>query len=146
MAPPARPDAGSAAATSPQAGQLLAPMAIAGRLDRLRLGLADQGADALVVTSPTNIRYLTGFSGSAGILVVADGRATLVTDGRYGEQAGRQLDDAGVDVAVEVAPASRQAEAAGRGGARVCRPPRARGGPHQLGPPAGIRREVVPRP
>jgi Xaa-Pro aminopeptidase len=57
------------------------------RLERLEL-------DALVVTRPPNVRYLTGFSGSNGQLVLGrEGHATLLTDGRYGEQATREVPD-----------------------------------------------------
>lgn len=62
----------------------------AGRRDRLRLMLADEAAvAALVVTSRTNILYLTGFDGSAGVLILgptADADL-LVTDDRYAEVA-----------------------------------------------------------
>lgn len=57
------------------------------RQARLVRRLADEGLDALLVTHPPNVRYLTGFSGSAGLLLV-DGRgARLITDYRYAEQA-----------------------------------------------------------
>ena len=59
------------------------------RLERqaaLRAALAAEGLDALLVTHLPNIRYLTGFSGSAGLLVVAGDRTTLVTDFRYAMQ------------------------------------------------------------
>ncbi len=46
----------------------LAPMEVATRLERLREALTE--ADGLLVTSLTNIRYLTGFTGSAGMLFV----------------------------------------------------------------------------
>jgi Xaa-Pro aminopeptidase len=50
-------------------------------------GLAAEGLDALLVTSLPNIRYLTGFSGSAGFVVVTPRDLLLVTDFRYEEQA-----------------------------------------------------------
>src|SRR5258708_7832176 len=46
-----------------------------------------EGLDALLVTSRPNIRYLTGFSGSAGVVVATPGTLVLVTDFRYEEQA-----------------------------------------------------------
>jgi Xaa-Pro aminopeptidase len=46
--------------------------------------------DALVVTNPTNIRYLTNHSGSAGTLVATDGAMHLLVDFRY-QEAIRQL-------------------------------------------------------
>src|SRR5215471_3551106 len=48
----------------------LPPMDVAGRADRLRAALADAGGDALLVTNLTNVRYLTGFTGSAALLLV----------------------------------------------------------------------------
>jgi Xaa-Pro aminopeptidase len=80
----------------------LAPLAVAGRLDRLRARFADLDVDALLVTRLPNIRYLTGFTGSAAMLLVRPDGAVLVSDGRYGEQARTQLREAGVDVAVEI--------------------------------------------
>ena len=49
--------------------------------------LETEGLDALLVTSRPNIRYLTGFSGSAGVVVATHGPPLLVTDFRYDEQA-----------------------------------------------------------
>lgn len=63
-------------------------------LERVRLQIRHQGWDALWVTKAANRRYLTGFSGSAGwVLVPARGRAWLLTDGRYTEQARQQTRD-----------------------------------------------------
>ena len=52
--------------------------------------LEAEGLDALLVTSRSNIRYLTGFSGSAGVTVATRGELLLVTDFRYDEQARQQ--------------------------------------------------------
>lgn len=82
----------------------LAPIAVGNRLAPVERTLADHGADALVVTDPTNLRWLTGFTGSNGIGVVAAGRVVLVTDGRYGDQASRQIAAAGCAADVVVAP------------------------------------------
>ena len=82
-------------------------MDVPGRLSRLRLALAD--TEALLVTSLTNIRYLTGFTGSAGMLFVLPDEAVLLTDGRYGTQATEQLAAASVDAEVVVARAADQA-------------------------------------
>ena len=67
--------------------------------------------DALLVTSLTNIRYLTGFTGSAGMLLLHPGHAVLVTDGRYDTQAEEQLAAARARASVEVATAAGQREA-----------------------------------
>lgn len=64
--------------------------------------------DALLLTHLTNIRYLTGFTGSAALLLVRDDRALFVTDGRYGEQAAEQLAAAGVDAEIEVSNSAQK--------------------------------------
>ncbi|MBV8979543.1 MAG: aminopeptidase P family N-terminal domain-containing protein, partial [Acidimicrobiia bacterium] len=43
---------------------------IAARLGRLRPRIDDAGCDALLVTNLVNLRYLTGFTGSAALLLV----------------------------------------------------------------------------
>ncbi len=57
------------------------------RLDALRGALAEEGIDAMLITRPENRFYLSGFTGSAGSLVVSPDRAWLLTDFRYVEQA-----------------------------------------------------------
>ena len=86
----------------------LAAMDVARRAAELRCAFEPAGIDGLLVTNLTNIRYLTGFTGSAGLLLVSGDGMTLITDGRYGQQASSQLAAAGVDAAVEVA-SSQQA-------------------------------------
>ncbi len=86
-------------------------MDVAPRLDALRGRLADIGADALMVSHLANIRYLTGFSGSAALLLVAAGDALLVTDGRYGTQADEEVAAAGAKVTIEVGGLAAQREA-----------------------------------
>src|SRR5262245_17668587 len=61
------------------------------RQTALRGLIAAADLDGLVVTSVPNIRYLTGFSGSAGVLIVALRRTVLVTDFRYATQAGTEV-------------------------------------------------------
>lgn len=60
---------------------------VVGRLARLRERLAQEGLDGLWVTGATNRRYLSGFTGSAGSLLITAGAALLITDGRYISQA-----------------------------------------------------------
>ncbi len=74
-----------------------------GRIDVLRARLAADGIDAAVVTSGSNILWLTGFTGSNGAVVVTADGAVLVTDGRYAQQAPEQLDVAGCDAEVVIA-------------------------------------------
>ncbi len=84
----------------------LPPLSVVGRLDRVRAALAalseDPRPDALVITTAANVRWLTGFTGSAGVLVVAGDRALLATDGRYRTQAAEQLAASGVADDVEL--------------------------------------------
>ena len=53
------------------------------RLDAVRDTLADLGVDALIVTHPPNLRYLGGFDGSLGALLVTSSECSLIVDGRY---------------------------------------------------------------
>ncbi len=110
-------------ASGPAGG--LPPMEVADRLVRLRPLMADAGADCLLVTTLANVRYLTGFSGSAALLVVTGDEALLVTDGRYRTQAAEQLEGAGLASAVELVVGGAQIQRdavvarAGRGGGPV---------------------------
>jgi Xaa-Pro aminopeptidase len=56
------------------------------RLDDVRRLLVARRLDALVVSHLPQIRYLCGFSGSNGLLVVGLRRAFFATDGRYAQQ------------------------------------------------------------
>jgi Xaa-Pro aminopeptidase len=68
------------------------------RLDRLREGL-----DApLLVSSPTNVRYLTGLDSSNAFLIVEPERVRLLTDFRYIERAGAVEGVEAVQVARDV--------------------------------------------
>lgn len=60
---------------------------VAPRLAAVRRRLQDEGLDALYVQSAVNRRYLTGFTGSAGLVVIGRERAFLLVDFRYVEQA-----------------------------------------------------------
>jgi Xaa-Pro aminopeptidase len=66
----------------------LNPATISARLARLRERLAEQSVDALLVSQPENRRYLSGFTGSAGVLLITAERALIATDFRYWEQVG----------------------------------------------------------
>lgn len=69
-------------------------MTAARRRDRLTGLLADRGLDGVVVTTLVNVRYLTGFTGSNGALVVPrEGAPVFLTDGRYRDQAAEELPD-----------------------------------------------------
>ncbi len=62
------------------------------RRDRLRAELQDLRLTAFLTTSPSNVRYLSGFSGSNGALLMTSDRALLFTDPRYASQAPQQSD------------------------------------------------------
>lgn len=62
------------------------------RRDRIRARLGTVGADALLVTKPVNVRYLSGYSGSNGQLIVGD-EDVFMTDGRYQEQSSHEVPD-----------------------------------------------------
>jgi Xaa-Pro aminopeptidase len=59
------------------------------RADRLAAALE---VDALLVTDLTNLRYITGFTGSNGMAVVGQDIRRFITDFRYVEQAAEQVD------------------------------------------------------
>ncbi len=73
------------------------PMDFRGRQKKLRAALDEQNLDALLVVHLPNVRYLCGFTGSAGVLLAAP-RPVFFTDGRYAEQAASQVDGARVSI------------------------------------------------
>ncbi|MGH9292307.1 MAG: M24 family metallopeptidase [Acidimicrobiales bacterium] len=91
----------------------LPPMAVGTRLDRLRERFA-AACDALLVTKLVNLRYLTGFTGSAGMLLVRERDAVFLSDGRYRDQATDELGAAGVEASIEIGRAPAQLEALDR--------------------------------
>ena len=97
----------------------LPPMDVAGRVARLRPLIERAGCDALVVANLTNVRYLTGFTGSAALVLVTPDELLFVSDGRYQTQSADQLGAAGVDARIEIVAADPDAVVAGaatRGG------------------------------
>ncbi len=61
-----------------------------GAAAKLIARLGEAKLDAFFVSAPANVRYLTGFTGSNGLVVVARSGLTLFTDPRYTIQAGEQ--------------------------------------------------------
>lgn len=72
---------------------------LAARRGELVSILKEEELDGLLVTHPPNIRYLTGFSGSAGVLAISSHETTIFTDPRYRTQV--ELETGGA-VAVEI--------------------------------------------
>jgi len=68
-------------------------------LARLRVSFSELRGDALLVSHLPNIRYLCGFSGSAGVLLVSESKATLITDSRYTFQAREEVTGVAVRIA-----------------------------------------------
>jgi len=70
-------------------------MNYSGRQQRLAAGLQAARVDSLLVTQLANIRYLCGFTGSSGVLVIRAGerspKAAFFTDGRYTQQAAEEV-------------------------------------------------------
>ncbi len=82
-------------------------MDVPSRVERLRAAILDlgqdgSGCDALLVTHLVNVRYLTGFTGSAAIVLLTADGMIFVTDGRYGDQSAEQLAAAGVDAHIHI--------------------------------------------
>ncbi|MCY3562034.1 MAG: aminopeptidase P family protein [bacterium] len=120
----------SAAGGSGPVAADLPPLRLAGRANSVRGVLAagvtiasESGAegngadaapvDALVVTDLANGRWLTGFSGSAMVVVITADDLLVITDGRYSTQAPAELEAAGVEGRVTIADrGSKQQEAA----------------------------------
>ncbi len=66
---------------------------MAKRLARLRSQLAQNSIDAVIISQAENRRYLSGFTGSAGFLIISQGKAFQATDFRYIEQTQAQAPD-----------------------------------------------------
>lgn len=69
------------------------------RRRKLRSLMGELGIGSLLVTRRENIRYLTGFTGSAGVVVQYGSTMYLITDFRYKLQAGREA--AGVRILIQ---------------------------------------------
>jgi Xaa-Pro aminopeptidase len=63
------------------------------RLTKLRQSLTEKNLDGILITDRINRRYLSGFTGSAGTLLISQDRALLATDFRYYEQVEKQAPD-----------------------------------------------------
>ncbi|KQO17239.1 M24 family metallopeptidase [Paenibacillus sp. Leaf72] len=60
------------------------------RLKRIREQLEREQLDGILIASPYNRRYLTGFTGTAGFVAITKDQALLITDFRYTRQAAQQ--------------------------------------------------------
>jgi len=61
------------------------------RADRLAALVEERGLDLLLVSNLVNVRYLTGFTGTNGAVLIGPARRAFLTDFRYVERAQRQI-------------------------------------------------------
>lgn len=61
------------------------------KLTRLRESFQKYGIDGLLITNSYNLRYMTNFTGSAGVALISEEKAVFITDFRYVEQANKQV-------------------------------------------------------
>ncbi|AGB40504.1 Xaa-Pro aminopeptidase [Halobacteroides halobius DSM 5150] len=63
------------------------------RIDQLRELLTEKEIEALLISTPENRRYMTGFTGTAGMVLITHKEAILITDFRYTSQAKAEAPD-----------------------------------------------------
>lgn len=63
------------------------------KLEELQKELNNRELDALLITSPVNRRYITGFTGTEGIVLIGRNTKKFITDFRYMDQANEQIKD-----------------------------------------------------
>jgi len=71
---------------------------IQNRIDKLKQTFATANIDGMLVTNLTNVRYLSGFSGSAGQLLILPDENYFFTDGRYIAQSKSQVHDFKINI------------------------------------------------
>jgi len=76
------------------------------RLGQVQAAIAERRLHALLVSYLPNIRYLCGFTGGAGVLVITARDKILFTDGRYTEQAKKEVKGATVKIVKKAALAA----------------------------------------
>ncbi len=60
------------------------------QVERLRYKMQEASMDAFMVSDPRNWRFISGFTGDAGVLLITTNEAIIFTDSRYTEQAGQE--------------------------------------------------------
>ncbi|MAQ72432.1 MAG: Xaa-Pro dipeptidase [Candidatus Marinimicrobia bacterium] len=68
------------------------------RQDKLRTVLAEKNVDGMLVTNLTHIRYLCGFTGSSGSLLMGPDSCEFITDGRYVFQSRNEVKGANITI------------------------------------------------
>jgi Xaa-Pro aminopeptidase len=87
-----RASSGITATVLPPIGYAERPAAVRARLD----------GHVLIVSTASNVRWLTGFGGTLGWVIIGPDRFAIVTDGRYAERAGADVEAAGVGAEIVV--------------------------------------------
>ena len=68
------------------------------RLDSLKAIMKDKGYNSFYIANITNVRYLSGFTGSSGFLLVTDHGDYFFSDGRYTEQSKHEVLDYKINI------------------------------------------------
>ena len=68
------------------------------RQNKLRTMFSKEGLDGMLVTNLTHIRYLCGFTGSAGSLLITHDNCEFITDGRYTFQSKNEVKEANITI------------------------------------------------
>ena len=71
------------------------------RIDSIKKALRLKKLDAMLFTNLLNIRYLAGYSGSSGMLLVNSQGADFLTDFRYKEQSAKEVKNARTTMVLE---------------------------------------------
>ncbi|WP_347862769.1 Xaa-Pro peptidase family protein [Salimicrobium sp. PL1-032A] len=75
-------------------------------LERIRESMDNENIDGLLIMSDKNRRYITGFTGTSGAVLITATSAKLVTDFRYVEQANDQVE--GFEIVEHKGPISKE--------------------------------------
>ena len=89
------------------------------RLERVRHLLEERQLERMLITTPEHVRYLSGFSGSSGWLLIGKDEQILLTDFRYKEQSARQSPDWTLHMVTQGLVAGVRELAAERNGAAI---------------------------
>lgn len=73
-------------------------MSFKNRIEKLKVRLSNKKLDGIYVTNITNVRYLTGFTGSAGSILIVGEQQHFFTDGRYIEQSKEQVKNSKIHI------------------------------------------------
>lgn len=61
-----------------------------GKINKVRQQFKELNIDSILITNPYNRRYISNFTGTAGVVLITEEKAYFITDFRYTEQAEKQ--------------------------------------------------------